>query len=478
MNCIKKMFFILIMSSIIFVGCKSNNNFKYISTFKNNYAKVEIEKNSYLMDKRGRILNKEGYQDISNMSNNKAYFKKDEKYGFMDDKGNVIIEPKYDFLTKGSENVYILRANNKYGHYVLDKEILVEPKYDLLYQFKNGYAFVKENGLGKYIDYKGNVLIDRLYRGLNFDNNLAIASRYFDEELCDYKKLGITKEDSKKGHFLIDTKGNTYLDFDETKPGNHKRLYFINYNKGKYYFYDNFSATVTKGVVYYSFDEKTRELKNLNVDVDKLVKDNTTVIWFVNEEIIIVSNDKGNTVIDKDGIPKFEYVDGDIMYIKDLDLYSIVKNNKKYILNSKFENIIDMEYDEIYFNSSKYIRIKKDGKIGMVDTLGNIITKPMYDEIGPMFVEGHIRVKVKDKWGYMNEKGDLDIECKFDRAYCFKEGLAPVCKDGKWGFIDKDGKLAIDYKYDRVQKFSEGLSAVYEGDKAYYINKKGEIVLE
>lgn len=478
MNCIKKMIFVLVMSSIIFIGCQSNSNFKYISTFKNNFARVEIEGKSYLIDKKGRTLNKEGYQDISNICNDKAYFKKDEKYGFIDNKGNVIIEAKYDFLTKGSDNVYILRANNKYGHYVLDKEILVEPKYDLLYQFKNGYSFVKENGLGKYIDYNGNVLIDRLNTGLNFDNNLAVVSRNFDEKICDFKKLGIKKEEVKDGFFLIDTKGNTYLDFDKLKGDKQEELYFINYNNGKYYFYDYVDSTISEGVKYYSFDEKTKELKNLNLKVSNLIKQNMNVMWFVNEDIIIVCNDKGYTVIDKEGIPKFEFVDGQIMYIKDLNLYSVIKNNKDYILNSQFENIIDLEYDEIYFKSNKYIRIKKDEKIGMVDILGNIITKPLYDEIGPVFVEGHIRVKKDGKWGFMNEKGILDIECKFDSAYCFKEGLAPVCNDEKWGFIDKNGKLIIDYKYDRVQKFSQGLSAVYEGDKAYYINKEGKAVLE
>lgn len=476
---VKKIFFLLIISIFILSGCKTEHNFKYVSTFKNNFARVEIGGKCYLIDKMGRILNKEGFEDISNMSHNKAYFKKNKKYGFIDNNGNIVIEPKYDFLTKVNDNVYILRANNKYGHYILDKEILVEPKYDRLYQFKQGYAFVKEEGFGKYIDYNGNVLIDKLSFGLNFDKNFAVTSRQFDPSVDDLKKLGIKRKNIKKGEFLVDKNGKTYLDdYDPTKEeqDNENPLYFINYNKGKYYFHRDDDLNNGKNSAFYSFDENIKVLKLLNIK-NEYIHD-VDIEWFVNEDIMIVSKNKKSAVIDNKGVNKFGFIDGLVVYISDLDLYNVKQKNKEYILNTDFENMIDIDYDEIYFNSSKYIRLKKDGKIGMVDTLGNLITKPIYDEIGPMFVEGHIRVKIGDKWGFMSEDGVLDIECKFDKVYCFKEGLAPVCKDEKWGFIDKNGKLVIDYEYDRVQKFSEGLSAVYKDDEAYYINKKGEIVLK
>ncbi len=55
--------------------------------------------------------------------------------------------------------------------------------------------------------------------------------------------------------------------------------------------------------------------------------------------------------------------------------------------------------------------------------------------------------------------------------------LAPVSIDGKWGYIDTKGSLVIDTKYEFAQPFSCGLARVLSDSLWGFINSKGEYIL-
>jgi len=61
--------------------------------------------------------------------------------------------------------------------------------------------------------------------------------------------------------------------------------------------------------------------------------------------------------------------------------------------------------------------------------------------------------EIDDKYGYVNAKGEQVIECKFDVAEDFNEGLARVQKDDKWGYINTKGEQIIECKFDSVGGF-------------------------
>ena len=55
----------------------------------------------------------------------------------------------------------------------------------------------------------------------------------------------------------------------------------------------------------------------------------------------------------------------------------------------------------------------------------------------------------------------------------FSEGLAKVKLINKWGFVDKEGKEVIPLKYDNVSYLYEGLASVELNGKKGYIDKNG-----
>ena len=73
------------------------------------------------------------------------------------------------------------------------------------------------------------------------------------------------------------------------------------------------------------------------------------------------------------------------------------------------------------------------------------------------FNEGFAIVKKDGKkdggFGYINTKCEQIVECKFDNAWVFNEGLAKVKKDGKWGYINTKGEQIIECKFDSVGGF-------------------------
>jgi WG containing repeat len=82
-----------------------------------------------------------------------------------------------------------------------------------------------------------------------------------------------------------------------------------------------------------------------------------------------------------------------------------------------------------------------------------------------------------DKLGYIDRTGKIVIPAKFERAYNFSEGLAPVNIGAKWGFIDLMGKIVIPAQFDYVYNFSDGLAAVEVDRKWGFIDPTGKIVI-
>ncbi|MCU0849272.1 MAG: WG repeat-containing protein [Spirochaetes bacterium] len=81
------------------------------------------------------------------------------------------------------------------------------------------------------------------------------------------------------------------------------------------------------------------------------------------------------------------------------------------------------------------------------------------------------------KFGYINSDLDIIIECIYDDARQFSQGLAGVKKNSKWGFIDIKGEIKLKFNFDVIiEDFRSNRSKVQINDKKHYINRNGEII--
>ena len=155
--------------------------------------------------------------------------------------------------------------------------------------------------------------------------------------------------------------------------------------------------------------------------------------------------------------------------------------------------VIPFKYDRIYSAEEGMFEVRIGDKYGFLNGKGEKITDIKYSEVGE-FKGGRARVgKYNEngemKYGYIDRNGKEIVPIKYDDGADFSEGLACVEVGGKIGFIDKRGKevIKIKYKYwghynevaDHVPRsdFRCGLACVIIGNKWGYINKKGKVVI-
>ena len=176
------------------------------------------------------------------------------------------------------------------------------------------------------------------------------------------------------------------------------------------------------------------------------------------------------------------YSDGSDKLERALNDYHVMLNEGGYY---------DVESDECILKAA--VRLNMDGNCivysdfghdmyrdGYVDKSGRFVIKPQFKDARP-FSEGLAVVNFNQ---YINKNGNLLFKIKGGFGADFHEGLAVARifgKEGnkdKYGFIDKKGEFAIEPKFDSATDFSEGLALVHMGEEIYAIDKAGEFVFK
>ncbi|MFI5222517.1 MAG: WG repeat-containing protein [Bacteroidia bacterium] len=123
-------------------------------------------------------------------------------------------------------------------------------------------------------------------------------------------------------------------------------------------------------------------------------------------------------------------------------------------------------------------RVKLKNKFGLINTKGETILNAEFGNIGK-FYEEKAWFEKNGKYGYLGLNGKIIIEPKFDYAFDFSDGLAGVwdAATKKFGYINEKGEVKIKIEFDRVHPFSEGKAAVLTNGKWGFINKEGKMII-
>lgn len=192
-------------------------------------------------------------------------------------------------------------------------------------------------------------------------------------------------------------------------------------------------------------------------------------------------DEMGNKVVD------FKYDEADfftngLAKVKKGDNYGMINGEGKEVLPVKY-NLIE-KYNDNIFRIAAGGKVKDgvlmDEKYGFATSDGKEILKPEYEEVGN-FTDGLAYIKKGDKYGYINDRIEVVIPCKYNAVGKFNsKGYVWVCEGakydgtrsshfsgGKYGIIDRTGKVIIPVKEKAV-----GVFAPYEADwKQEYLDK-------
>ena len=102
----------------------------------------------------------------------------------------------------------------------------------------------------------------------------------------------------------------------------------------------------------------------------------------------------------------------------------------------------------------------------MIDSNGKEVTTPLFEDVDFFISSSELAAaKVNGKWGFINMKGEVIIEPKYEQAKSFSCGLAPAIFDGLWGYIDKSGSFIIKPQFKMAKPFNHsGVAAVLSYD--------------
>jgi hypothetical protein len=108
-------------------------------------------------------------------------------------------------------------------------------------------------------------------------------------------------------------------------------------------------------------------------------------------------------------------------------------------------------------------------KWGVIDTSGQFVIEPQYDNYGRDFSDGLSAVKVKGKVCIIDKSGKVLSETDYDDISEFSEGIASFRKGKQWGAIDRAGKIVIEPQFSKPFSFFQGLASV-ETERDYYVS--------
>lgn len=163
-----------------------------------------------------------------------------------------------------------------------------------------------------------------------------------------------------------------------------------------------------------------------------------------------------------------------------------IASGKAGCLNTKGELIIPAIYDYIgYFNNEGIASASKNGRIVLIDTLGNIVLEPQGVDFGSLFFENGYSIfhKQDGRSGMIRRDGKIILEPIYNSVDYFSDGYAAVQisadeKGVKSGFIDTTGRFVFNRTFGDIHSFNEGYAAVEINNKWGFIDKTGKLVIE
>lgn len=201
----------------------------------------------------------------------------------------------------------------------------------------------------------------------------------------------------------------------------------------------------------------------------------------------------------------FLYGDGEELFPCIFDSVVDVNNSGIMFVDGK-KIILENSYFTYNYENSRYAKVLKDGKWGLVTMDGKIAIPCVYDEIydfdytktsrmeGPYIdfwdSEGKTAVVKKNgKWGLVDTKGDVLADYIYEDFFIpdvklFYGNRAAAKKNGLWGFLNEKGNPVTSFIYEEVSSsdlsnpqfistFCEGMAVVKKNGKWGVIDKDG-----
>lgn len=196
----------------------------------------------------------------------------------------------------------------------------------------------------------------------------------------------------------------------------------------------------------------------------------------LDEKMYLLLTDKGLFAYNIEGNKEFK-LEG--MSIIGENLYKILKNNKYGIVDSEFNTIVEPVNNRIENKNDRILIINED-KLEVLNRNENMKIKEIRNSFQEVTVGvgNTIYFKTDDKWGILENNGEILIDPKYDRFVNLNdENLVIGYIKNETYLINLEKKIEKRIDYDNYSKESESTIMVMKNNKIGYINDSGEEIV-
>jgi hypothetical protein len=142
--------------------------------------------------------------------------------------------------------------------------------------------------------------------------------------------------------------------------------------------------------------------------------------------------------------------------------------------NFPYREIVEKD---ILLNKKYLLKVIEDNKWGYIDNSGELLIPYIFDNAS-FFTNGYALVGTENKVGFINKKGKIVIPFLYDEAESFGKETAIVATEEKYGIIKRDGKIVLPLMFDEIFEFKQGYAVVKKDDLYGYINNRYQLVID
>lgn len=365
-----------------------------------------------------------------------------------------------------------IKVEKKWGLINSEGQIVLDPVYDAIDEFKAyGYAVMQRQGGVGLLNRQGVEIIPPQFEDVKvLDSTLMAVMDRGEWMVIDIQGATILQ----KGYEQVKVWDSTYLVFQ--KNGNwgvmrkDGELLLEAAYEDIFYEKDLFFTTERAGLIGLISLQGEPILKNMAEEVqvynDSLIfyrkKDKWGAVTFAGREVIA---------------PHYEG------FIKISDHFiRLLKNQSWHIYSLPFGRIINKgDYEGYYGFSKRFLLVKKNRKLGLLDWTGKLVLKPQYTDI-QSFDLYHFRVSLEQNWGVVNIRDSLIVPFKYDYIAPPKNKLSVVRKGRLFGLVSLLEGEAVAPTYNRIVLESQKAKA-YSGKGAskeekldlFYFDENGKL---
>src|SRR5690625_1971946 len=160
------------------------------------------------------------------------------------------------------------------------------------------------------------------------------------------------------------------------------------------------------------------------------------------------------------------------------DAAGVMKDGKWGFINRSGQMIIEPQFDNARDFHAGIALIHQDGEWKYINKQGKILDHfPTKDKVYGFTDNGRAILRDGDKIGIMDTEGNIIVEPQYQEIKAYKHGYAKVKNDNKWGYIDESGKVVVDIEYIDLGRMRNGVVWGMKKKKEYGVIKNNKFVV-